>query len=72
MPWDETFPVSDIDKGFATIIARHFNAQFDHFQNGYVANGHPSVETHRKIAGQMIEAIEAIYGADNSQTKTLK
>ncbi|MGH7492070.1 MAG: hypothetical protein ACREOO_06705 [bacterium] len=35
-------------------------AQFDYFQNGYVANGHPSVETHRKIAGQLIAAIEAI------------
>jgi hypothetical protein len=28
MPWEETFPVSNIDRGFATIIARHFNAQY--------------------------------------------
>jgi len=28
MPWEETFPVSNIDKGFAPIIARHFNAQY--------------------------------------------
>jgi len=35
-----------------------FYAQFDEFPGGYVANGHPTVETHRKIAGQIIEAIE--------------
>jgi len=28
MPWEETFPVTDIDKGFAAIVARHFNAQY--------------------------------------------
>ncbi len=28
MPWEETFPVTNIDKGFATIIARHFNAEY--------------------------------------------
>lgn len=28
MPWEETFPVTNLDKGFATIVARHFNAQY--------------------------------------------
>jgi hypothetical protein len=31
---------------------------FDDFPGGYVANGHPTVETHQKIAGQIIDAIE--------------
>jgi hypothetical protein len=35
-----------------------YYAQFDEFPGGYVANGHPTVETHRKIADQIIEAIE--------------
>jgi hypothetical protein len=29
---------------------------FDEFPGGYVANGHPTVETHRKMAEQLIEA----------------
>lgn len=28
MPWLETFPVTNIDKSFATILARHFNAEY--------------------------------------------
>lgn len=28
MPWEETFPVTNLDKGFAVIVARHFNAQY--------------------------------------------
>ncbi len=35
-----------------------FYTQFDEFPGGYVANGHPTVETHRKIANQIIKAIE--------------
>jgi hypothetical protein len=34
-----------------------FYAQFDYFEGGYVANGHPSVATHEKIAAQLIAAI---------------
>jgi len=37
-----------------------YYAQFDYFENGYIANGHPSVETHQKIAEQLIEATEVI------------
>jgi hypothetical protein len=34
-------------------------AQFDYFEGGYIANGHPTTATHRKIADQIIEAIES-------------
>jgi hypothetical protein len=36
-----------------------YYAQFDEFPGGYVANGHPTVETHRKMAEQIIEAMES-------------
>ena len=35
-----------------------FYGTFDDFPGGYVANGHPTVETHRKIADQIIETME--------------
>lgn len=28
MPWEDTFPVTNLDRGFATIVARHFNADY--------------------------------------------
>ena len=28
LPWEERFPVTNIDEGFAAIIARHFDAQY--------------------------------------------
>lgn len=31
---------------------------FDYYPGGYVANGHPTVETHRKIADVIIKAVE--------------
>jgi len=34
-----------------------FYSEFDYFPGGYVANGHPTVATHRKIAEQIIAAI---------------
>jgi lysophospholipase L1-like esterase len=34
-------------------------AKFGFYDNGYVANGHPSVETHKKIAEEIIKVIEA-------------
>jgi hypothetical protein len=36
-------------------------AQFDYFQNGYVANGHPSVATHEKIAEQLLPAVLQLH-----------
>ena len=37
-----------------------YYAQFGYFNRGYVANGHPSVKTHKKMADQIIEQIDAI------------
>ncbi len=36
-----------------------FYATFDEFPGGYVADGHPTVETHRKMANQIIQAMES-------------
>jgi Carbohydrate esterase 2 N-terminal/GDSL-like Lipase/Acylhydrolase family len=36
-----------------------YYAQFDEFPGGYVAYGHPTVETHRKMADQIINAMES-------------
>jgi len=38
-----------------------FYAQYDRFEGGYVANGHPTVATHRKMAGQIIHAMEPLH-----------
>ena len=35
-----------------------FYGTFDEFPGGYVANGHPTVETHRVMAAQLIETME--------------
>jgi hypothetical protein len=35
-----------------------FYGTFDEFPGGYVANGHPTVETHRKMAAQIIQTME--------------
>lgn len=35
-----------------------YYTKFDYFEGGYVANGHPTVETDKKIADQIIKAIE--------------
>jgi hypothetical protein len=39
-----------------------YYAQFDDFPAGTVANGHPNAEWHARIAGSIIEAVEAIPG----------
>ena len=36
-----------------------YYTQFDEFPGGYVANGHPTVETHQKMGNQIIEAMES-------------
>jgi Carbohydrate esterase 2 N-terminal/GDSL-like Lipase/Acylhydrolase family len=33
---------------------------FDYFPNGYVADGHPTVETHQKIAAQILSQLRAL------------
>ena len=37
-----------------------FYGTFDDFPGGYVTNGHPTVETHRKIADQIIQIMEKV------------
>jgi hypothetical protein len=37
-----------------------FYGTFDDYPGGYVANGHPTVETHRKIADQIIHTMEGV------------
>ncbi len=36
-----------------------FYTQFDYFEGGYVANGHPTVATHKIMADQIISSIES-------------
>jgi len=36
-----------------------YYTHFDFFPGGYVANGHPTVATHRKMANEIIKAIES-------------
>lgn len=35
-------------------------SQFDYFPDGYVCNGHPTITTHRKMANQIITAIDKL------------
>jgi hypothetical protein len=44
-----------------------FYAQFDDFPAGTVANGHPNVEWHERIAARIIPALEAIPGLWNGR-----
>lgn len=37
-----------------------YYAHFDEFPGGYVADGHPTVATHRKMAAQLIESINKL------------
>jgi len=58
VPWIRENVHRVVDQEKANGYQDIFYTQFDEFPGGYVANGHPTVETHRKIAGQIIEAIE--------------
>jgi hypothetical protein len=42
-----------------------FYCQFDYFENGYVAGGHPTVETHAKIATQIIRQFDDLGISDS-------
>jgi hypothetical protein len=37
-----------------------FYGTFEEFPGGYVANGHPTIETHRKMAAQIIQTMEDV------------
>jgi len=43
-----------------------FYARYDRFEGGYVGNGHPTVETHRRMAEQLVAQIEALHVFDNT------
>ncbi len=43
-----------------------FYAQFDYFPGGYVADGHPTVETHRKMAAQILDQLKLLGLASDS------
>lgn len=45
--------------------ARVSYAQFDEFPGGYVADGHPSVETHRKMADQILPQLPQLRPSSN-------
>jgi hypothetical protein len=44
-----------------------YYAQFDEFPGGYVVNGHPTVETHHKIADQILQVIKQTPGIFQDQ-----
>jgi len=60
VPWiqENVLEVVEVEKN-----AGHndlFFTKFEHFEDGgYVANGHPTVESHKKIADVIIKVIEA-------------
>lgn len=56
--WIRTNVRQVVEEEIASGQSGIYYAQFDEFPGGYVANGHPTVETHAKIAGQIIKAIE--------------
>jgi len=41
-----------------------FYTQFDEFPGGYVGNGHPTVETHKKMADQIIASLKSFHVFD--------
>jgi hypothetical protein len=59
-PWIRENVTRVVDEQRAAGRKDVFYAQFDHFSGGYVANGHPDAETHRKIAQTIIRAIEGM------------
>lgn len=44
-----------------------FYSHFDFFPGGYVANGHPTVATHKKMAEQIIESIDSLNLISNEE-----
>ncbi len=50
-------------KGFKELYYSHF----DEFPGGYVANGHPTVETHKKMAAELIKSIDSmeVFSSDH-------
>ena len=56
--WIRTNVKEVVDDEIASGKHDIFYTQFDEFPGGYVANGHPTVETHQKMADQIIKSME--------------
>jgi Carbohydrate esterase 2 N-terminal/GDSL-like Lipase/Acylhydrolase family len=57
-PWIQTNVKRVVDDEVKDGCRDLFFAKFDRFEGGYVANGHPNVESHKKIAYEIIKVIE--------------
>jgi hypothetical protein len=54
VPWARVMISAVVAEEKATGTKEIYYAQFDHFEGGYVADGHPTVATHRKMAEQIL------------------
>ena len=59
-PWIRENVRRVVDAEHASGHADISYATFDEFPGGYVANGHPTVATHRKMAKQLCDALETM------------
>ena len=50
-----------VDEEQGTGDRRISYARFDRFNGGYVAYGHPTVETHRRMAEQLISQMDTFH-----------
>lgn len=64
--WIRTNVKKIVDEEKAAGANDVYYSQFDYFEGGYVAYGHPTVETHMKMADQIIKSIDTdkIFTAD--------
>ena len=59
-PWAREMIASVVGAEKAAGKSGVFYAQFDNFPGGYVADGHPTVETHRKMAAQILDQLKLL------------
>jgi hypothetical protein len=59
--WIRTNVKQVVDEEKASGTQDIYYTRFDEFPGGYVANGHPTVATHQKMAAQIIEAMESFH-----------
>jgi len=57
--WIRTNVKMAVDEEIASGKKNIYYTQFDEFPGGYVAYGHPTVETHQKMADQLITSMES-------------
>lgn len=58
--WARKNTRSVVEKVRSDGFTKLYYAHFDRFPGGYVADGHPTIATHRKMAAELIEAIDSI------------